>query len=358
MKYEVNQLPKSEIEITVSLPPEEFEPHFKKAANLISEEIEIEGFRKGKAPYEIIKNKIGEMAIYERAAELAIKKTYPQVLEEARIKNQELRIKEFTPIGRPEITITKLAPGNELQYKAKIALLPEVNLPDYKSIAVRVRQEKKEVPVSDEEIEKTLKWIRESRAEGEGDQRKVPELTDEFAKSLGDFLTVEALKSSVRDGLKSEKEEREKERIRISILEEISQDSGIEVPDVLVKAELEKMSGELKSGVQSMGMKWEDYLLHLKKTAEDLKKEWRNEAEKRVRVALCLREIARLEKIEPSAEEIEARANQLLIQFRSTEEAEKRVDAAELREYTRGVLRNEKVFEFLEKDIGVVPSPR
>ena len=134
-------------------------------------------------------------------------------------------------------------------------------------------------------------------------------------------------------------------------IEEIAQNASIEVPDILIKVELEKMVNELQSGVRGMGMKWEDYLLHIKKTAEDLKKEWRGEAEKRVRIALCLREIAKFEKIEPTEEEIKERANQFLNQYKSAKDAEDHIDVDSLQEYTRGILRNEKVFEFLENII-------
>lgn len=347
MEYKLTSLPKSEVEISVTLPFPELEPHVKKAAVLISEEKEIEGFRKGRAPYDIVKSKFGEHAIYERAAEIAVRKTYPEILEELVISAQLSAANP--PIGRPEITVTKLAPGNELQYKARVALLPEVKLADYKSIAARVKKEKKEVSVSDEEVEKTLKWVRESRATGEGEGRKVPELTDDFAKTLGDFPTVEALKSNVRDGLKSEKEERERERIRVRILEEIAKDSNIEVPDVLVEAELEKMFTELKSGVEGMGMKWDDYMTHIKKTLEELRSGWREDATARVRAGLVLREIAKMEKIEPSVEEIETRASQFLSQYKSAKETEKSVDVASFQEYAKGILRNEKVFELLEK---------
>lgn len=456
MNYQIAKLPKSEIEILVTTPFTDFEPQVKRAATLISEEIEIEGFRKGKAPYDIVKSRIGEQAIYERAAELAVRATYPNVL--AGIRNQESGIRDFLPVGQPQIVITKLAPGNELQYKVRTAIMPEVKLPDYKKIAKRVFAGEKEVSVSDEEVEKALEWVREakapivtvSREARKGDrvevdfearlggvnphtisgatedaseaQRQIgvgvkieggesknhpfiigkskfvpgfekeiigmkageektftlkvpenwheknlagkaldfrtslrlvqeiqlPELTDEFAQSMGDFKGREDLKNSLRDSIGQEKKDKEKERLRVLTIEEVAGEAVINVPDVLIDGEAEKMLEELKSGVGQMGVRWEDYLAHIKKTIEDLRKEWRGEAEKRVRIALCLREIAKLEKIEPNKEEIEARSNQFLVQFKSAEETGKSVDAEGLREYTRGILQNEKVFELLE----------
>jgi trigger factor len=435
MDYKFIKLPKSEAEVKVTIPFFEFEPHVKRAAALLSEEKEIEGFRRGKAPYDVVKNRFGEAAIYERAAEIALRKTYPQVMEKL-IAEGEIE-PDYPPIGKPEVTVIKLVPGNEFEYKVKVAILPRPKLPDYKTIAARVlRKESGDIAVSEEEIKNTLNWIRESRVKlkevdrpvvsgdrvevdfevrhggvkieqgesrnhplivGQGkflpgfedellgmktgdeknftlvvpdtwhdvklrgkaldfkvvlkrvEERQIPELTEEFVKSLGNFSSPEALEHSVREGIRAEKENKEKQRIRALMAEEIAVKSEVEIPEVLIEGELDKMFEEMRSGVEGMGMKWEDYLLHIKRTVEDLRKEWRLEAEKRVRVALAFREIAKLEKIEPTPEEIEMRANQFLTQFKTVEEAEEKIDPESLKEYTKGVLRNEKVFEFLER---------
>ena len=433
MEHKILQLPKSEIEILATIPFAEFESQVKKAAVLLSEEKEIEGFRRGKAPYDIVKNRFGELAIYERAAELTIRQNYIELLKKAA---SEIPEKEFIPIGRPEIAITKLAPGNDLEFKIKTAVLPEVELPDYKSIAPKILKQKKTISVEEEEIQKSLDWIRESRAPlitvdraaqkgdlveidfeikqggvkieggesknhpltiGQGNflpgfesqllgmraeeektftliapedwhdqtlagkevefkvavklvqEKKIPELNDDFVKGLGNFPTVETLKNNVREGLTQEKTAQEKQRIRTLLTEEISSLLKIEIPEILIASELDKMLQELKIGIGNMQMNWADYLLHIKKTEEELRKDWRDEAEKRVKAALALRKIALQEKIEPTDEEIETKANQYLAQFKTNEETKKNIDPEELKEYTRGILKNEKVFEFLEK---------
>ena len=433
MNHTLARLPKSQIEILVTLPFSEFEPHVKKAASVISESVKIEGCRPGKAPYEVGKNKVGEHAIYERAAEETVRHTWSEVVGQVLAKEPFLT---HPFIGRPDITVTKLAPGNEFVYKVVCSYVPEVKVPeDYPAIAKRVRKDKKEVSVEDEEIQKTIDWIRESRSDlvtvertaalgdaveidfemrhggvkiesgearnhsfilgkaqfipgfedalvgmatGEektfslvvpGDwrdqafagkaldtkvtmrlikERKLPELDNEFIKTLGKFESVDELKKNIHEGIADEKKEKEKQRIRIMIIDEIAKGAEMEVADVLIASEIEKMLAELKSGVEQMGMQWEDYLQHIKKTIEELKAGWQDEAMRRVRVALCLREIANREKIEPAPEEIEDAANKYLQQFPAPEKAEKEINPDDLRDYARGVLRNEKVFEFLE----------
>ncbi len=440
MEYVLTPLPKSEIEIKVALPFSEFEPRVRRAAVLISEEIEIEGFRKGHAPYEVVKNRVGESAIYERAAELAARHTYPELIAQIR-DEQSAKKKDFTPIGKPEITLTKLSPGNELCYTVRMTVLPAVNLPDYKSIARKILTTKETQAVSDEEVGAAIRWLRESRTQlitvdrpaqagdrievdfetraggvklAQGDsrrhpiilgqkkfipgfedhligmkaeeiksftltapedwhdkkfagkaldftttmkmvqERRMPELNGEFAKGMGDFATMEALQASVREGLLAEKIDKEKQRIRGLVVAEIAKDAEIELPTILIDAETGKMLEELKAGVAEMGMKWEDYLLHIGRAEENLRLDWREEAERRARIGLCLREIAAKERLQPSEEEIAERTNQTLQQFRTANaESSARygtgVDPERLREYTKGVLRNEKVFDWLEQ---------
>lgn len=433
MQYSTKNLPKSEIEIIVSIPFAEFEPHVRRAAGIISEETEIEGFRRGKAPFDLVKKKVGEAAIYEKAADLAVQKTYVEVME--KVVSEQKNKEEFIPIGKPEVSVLKIAPGNDFEYKIKIALLPRVTISGYKSIAGRLKKEKKDIVIEDSEVEKTLEWIRESRAPlitvdreaKEGDrveidfevrhggvkieggesrdhpmiigkgkflpgfeeklvgmkageekefslvapddwyeknlagkplefkatmklvqEKQLPPIDDNFAKGLGSFENLEGLKINIREGIFQEKKEKESQRIKSKIIEEIASEIKAELPEVLIESEIEKMVAELQSGVTSMGLKWEDYLLHIKKTSEELKRDWRSEAEKRVRIALALRAIAEEEKVEVSEEEIETRANDFLRQYGTPIDAAKTIDAAELRDYMRGLIRNEKVFEILE----------
>lgn len=156
MNIQKKDLGKSQIELTVELPFDEFKPYIKQGAEKISREIKIEGFRPGKVPYEILKQKIGEMAILEEAARIAINKTLETAIK-GNITGQSQR--EVSPVGQPQINITKLAPDNPMEYKAILAILPEIKLGDYKN--AKVSREKTEV--ADEEVEKMINDLRETQ---------------------------------------------------------------------------------------------------------------------------------------------------------------------------------------------------
>jgi len=163
MKVEKKDLGKSQIELIVELTLEEFAPYIEEGAKEVSKKTKIEGFRPGKVPLEILKQKIGEMSILEKAAQIAIDRTLDKVLE------KELDKKQI--VGSPRVDITKLAPNNPMEYKMVIALLPEVTLGEYKNLKVKPV----ELKIDEKEVEKTLENIQESRAKEKAVDREVKE---------------------------------------------------------------------------------------------------------------------------------------------------------------------------------------
>jgi len=151
MKVEKKDLGKSQMELTVELTVDEFKPYIVKGAEKVSQEIKINGFRPGKIPYAVLKDKIGEMSLLEEGARIAINKT----VDKAIMDNMGGRV----PVGQPEVNITKLAPGNPLEYKVVMAILPEVKLGNYKNLKIK----KNEIKADDKEADKAIDYLLESR---------------------------------------------------------------------------------------------------------------------------------------------------------------------------------------------------
>ncbi|MDO9399460.1 MAG: trigger factor [bacterium] len=150
MNVQKKDLGKSQVELLVELTVEEFLPYINRGVIKLSQEVKIEGFRPGKASYEILKSKIGEMSILETSARIAIDKTLGKAIKE--------QITEQL-VGQPQIDITKLAPNNPLEYKAVITILPEVVLGDYKNAKVQLAKSE----VKDEEVKKIISHLQETR---------------------------------------------------------------------------------------------------------------------------------------------------------------------------------------------------
>ena len=150
MKAEIKKLPKSQVELTIEVSPVEMEADLKKAAEKISADTNIPGFRPGKAPYEIVKQKFGEMAILQEALDDIISRTYYEAVKENKIVS----------IGQPKIDIEKMAPENPLIYKAVVSVLPAIKIGDYQKLKIK----KEKAAVKPEAVDQVIADIRKMRA--------------------------------------------------------------------------------------------------------------------------------------------------------------------------------------------------
>ena len=121
MQHTLQKLPKSTVEMTIELTPEEMRPYLEKAAVKLSQETTIPGFRPGKAPYEQVAVRFGSGRVWEEAAVIAVPVTFSRAAQEAKLQT----------IGSPAIDVIKLAPDNPFVFKATVALLPEVTLGNF-----------------------------------------------------------------------------------------------------------------------------------------------------------------------------------------------------------------------------------
>ncbi len=339
------ELPQSEMELTFSVSVEEFETYREAAVKAVRGGLELPGFRKGNAPEALIVSRYGDMIFLEEMADRAVRDAYLKAIVDEKIDT----------IGEPEITITKLGKGNPLEFKVKVAVFPELVLPDYKKISKEEMSKEEEVSVSEKEVDDVIDEIRKKRAgvhtheDGSTHNEKheevkepsVPELTDEFVKTLGKFENVADFKERVTDNLKLEKEARVREKKRVATLDAIQKGTKGDIPEALINSELNRMVGQLKADVASFGGKFEDYLSHVKKTEESLRKEWREEAARRARVQLAVNAIAEKEKLEPKEDEIMKEIAHLRDHY-------KEADDDLLRGFATQMLQNEKVMVFLE----------
>lgn len=180
-------------------------------------------------------------------------------------------------------------------------------------------------------------------------EREIPKFDDTFAVSLGRFETAEALKKSIADGVKKEQEEKVKEKNRIQIIDTILEQAETEVPDILVEEEMENMLHDFEHRISSMGMPFEEYLVQVKKTREELRESFKIAGEKRVRANVIFSEIGKQENIDPSSEEVQQRMNEILSRYGEVKEIEKKIDMQRLFVASKGEIIQERIWELLEK---------
>lgn len=345
----ITSLPDREVEIIGTITAEKMSLMREKALKKLKESLELPGFRKGNAPETLVAQKVGEGTLLEEAAEIALNEEYPSILEEHKID----------AIGRPEITITKIGIGADLEFKVKTALLPDVKLCDYKKVAGSEPKSNKGdnvLEVTDSEVNAVIRNIQEnlahekihSEAGGgpEHNHRKIedsdlPIVDDEFAKMLGGFKDLADMKTKIKENILAEKKLKEKDKRRTDILEKIIEQSTIDLPKIIIDGEMEKMLAQFKDDIAKSGIVYDDYLKHIKKTEDDLKNEWKETAVKRAKSQVILNTIAKDEGLSPKEEDVKKEMDHILSHYKDA-------DRFRVRMYVETFMTNELVFQFLE----------
>jgi len=136
-----------EMLLDVEIAESAYEEAMQKAARSISGQVNIPGFRKGKAPYAMVLKTVGEAAVQQEAAEQLINELYPQIMDKAEVK----------PYASGQLENIQFSP---LRYKIRVPLEPTVRLGDY----TQLRREWVDPAVSEDEVERIIEQMRQQNA--------------------------------------------------------------------------------------------------------------------------------------------------------------------------------------------------
>lgn len=327
---EKKTLPKSGYFLHVEIPAEEIVGEESRVLADMKRDAELPGFRKGFVPDNILRKRMGELALWEEAATHALSHVLAEIF----------KVEKLDVVGRPHVEAQKLAPGNPAEFKVTLALYPELTLPDYRKIAAAANVKKPEsTDIEEKEIDTVVAEIKKQH-EAATDKKDF-EITDDTVKEFGAFKTVGDFRAKVKEGLVSHKEERGREKRRAELLDALTEKTKGDIPEVMIEGELERMEAELRTQIERMGGKWDDYLKEIKKDGPTLRKDWRKDAERRARLQLMLFQIARAENLVAPADQIETEVKHLLEHYKGAH-------AENARSYVETLLTNQKVLAFLE----------
>lgn len=341
----IETLSGSEIEVSGEIPVIVVESYRKKAIQKLIKNIELPGFRKGHVPEEMALKHVGEVELLKEIAEQALGDTYADIVTDNKLD----------VVGRPAVTITKLAPANPIGFKIRSAVYPVIELPDYKKVAAEEAKKHanpENVTVDEKEIEHELKGIQRamkaqspeaetSNGAGEGKEEPLPPLDDEFAKSVGDFKDLADLKEKMKVQMLNDKKNKEYEKRRLALAEAVISKSTLEVPAIFIEGELDQIVASFTDRVSRVGMELDAYLTQVGKSIEDLRKEWREDAEKRAKLQLIFNTIAQKEKLTLDEKKLEREVAHIKEHYPDVEESA-------VRTYVSAQMMNELVFELLE----------
>jgi len=147
MKSTVSQEGPTKVRVSVEATPEEVAPAIDRAIRKLANEVKIPGFRKGKAPRQVLEARVGADQIREATIQEAVPALFREAMAETDVQ----------PLTLPDIEVTSYDEAEGLKFDAVIEVKPEINLPDFSSISV----ERPSAEVTDKEVEEQLERLRE-----------------------------------------------------------------------------------------------------------------------------------------------------------------------------------------------------
>jgi trigger factor len=178
-------------------------------------------------------------------------------------------------------------------------------------------------------------------------ERLLPEVDDDFARSVGEVAGVDELRTEIRDALEKRAADEARHAFADRIIDFAASNASVELPEVMVANEIEIMRDELGQRLASQRIGLDQYLALAKQTSEELATELREPASRRVKVLLVLSAIAEREGIDASAEEVQAEIDQQLARYANEPKLAGYLTSRRGRSYLRMTLRNRKLVDTL-----------
>lgn len=417
----VEKTEKNVVEFEFSVSADEFKAGIEKAYRKNVGQISIPGFRKGKAPRQIIEKYYGSEVFYEDAVNIVLPDAYDKAIEE----------QDIQAVAQPEIDVKSISKEEGVVFTAKVAVKPEFELGEYKGVEAKkitYRTTEKEVNAEIEKIrERNARLVAvEDRAAalndtvtidfegfcdgvafegGKGENfdlklgsgqfipgfedqlvgknageetevnvtfpkeyhaadlkgkdavfkvkineiktQELPELDDEFAKDVSEFDTFEEFKADMTKKLKEQKKEKAKKELEDQILEIISNNTEIDIPEAMFETAVDNQIREFAMQLRYQGLTIEQYAQYTGVTLDAMKAQIRPDAEKKVKTSLVLEKIAKVEGIEVSDKEVDAEIEKMAEQSKmKVEDVKKYINAEDIKESKK----IEKTIDFVVKN--------
>ena len=187
-------------------------------------------------------------------------------------------------------------------------------------------------------------------------ERLLPEIDDEFAKSVGEVATVDELRVEIRDALQRRAEDEARHAFADRIIDFAASNATVELPEVMIANEIEIMRDELRNRLAAQRIGLDQYLALAKQTPEELATELREPASRRVKVLLVLSAIAEKEGVDASAEEVQAEIDEQLERYGNDPKLAEYLTSRRGRSYLRMTLRNRTLVDTLiDRALGTDP---
>ena len=369
----------NEVKLEITVDAEKFENAMKKVYFQNAKYINIPGFRKGKAPMNIVEKYYGAEIFYEDAFNEVATEAYDEAIDTNKID----------VVSRPTVDIVQMEKGKDVIFTAVVQVKPEGALengdtatidfegfvdgvafeggkakgheleigsgafiPGFEDQLVGMKiDEEKEIKVTfpKEYFSKDLagKEATFKVKLHEIKKKELPNLDDEFAKDVSEFDTLKELEASIKERLEKDNAQKAKYETEEAAIKAVCDKSKVEIPSGMVDMEVDHMIQDINQRLSYQGLKLEQYLKMIGKTEEEVRKEYEPQAIEAIKSRLTLEAVRKAEKIEATDEEINAKLEEMAKNY--GKKVEEINDNENLKDYIKEGIESEKAIDFIVK---------
>ena len=309
----------------------------------IGEKKKIDGFREGNAPPEIVEREVGSLEVWQQSAQEVITKNFPEIVAS----------EKMVPLGQPHMQITSIADRGDVSFQIQCYIMPEITLPEYKTILQNLQKPEEPKEASDEEVRQVVLDVKKGlykKAHPEKDFPKdnndLPEITDAYVQEISQqYKSVDDFMKGVRESIIKEKALEARASFRQKILDTIMDSTTINLPEIMIEEESKRAYEDMKSQAEHFNTTIEEYLKAQNMSEGKLWEQLRNDARKRAKIQLIMNAISAKESIYANQEEVKKEVERF---------KKKQTDMTDeqLHTYITSLLTNEAVIQSLEKMVG------
>lgn len=315
--------------IKIEVSSEELSQKFDQVYTDIGKTARIPGFRPGKAPRDLLQKHHGKVAEEE-----VLKRVIPEYYLKA------IREENLIPVAPPEIEDVRFE-KQILLFSAKVDIQPQIKLKNYRNLPVT----KRKLKVEDNQIERVLENLRQSRAK----DKVLPELDDRLAQDLG-YKNLPDLKEVIKKNLAANAEVEVRMDMERQILNQLIQKASLDVPESLLKHQTQELLNQIKLNWNLQKEKKED----LQSKEKEFEQQARKEATRRVKLSFILDEIAKKENIQVQEKDLDQRIKEIAQHAgKSEDEVKQYLNMQNLIPGLKAELRDKKTMEFLLNEANI-----
>ncbi len=179
-------------------------------------------------------------------------------------------------------------------------------------------------------------------------EKKLPEVNDELVKKVSPFQTLAELKADMKEKMQKQAAEQAENEFKDALIREMIKECEVELPKAVVEREIDRMINNLEYSLAQSRMNLDKYMQILGKDMKGLREEFKPRAEERAKSDLILDAIAKKEKIEATAEDIDKELTEIAkgVKDQPVEESKAKV-SEQTKEYVKSYLKDRKTLDFL-----------